>query len=174
MRYKPQIAVNCSTLRERTAGSPPSTSQVRLLLPCWKAEDQRILSFRRFPLSKTAKRNSFINYRHMNWHRIVPWRTVFDEWLTCSWQCATPGQQVRAPEQAQGDISPEKNSCDMQVLSWRHISCHISSKGSWFRAQIAKLIYHLPSSLVFTFNNQHILDFLADHSLITRYINRLL
>ena len=29
-RYRPQSAVNCSTLRERTAGSPPSTSQLSL------------------------------------------------------------------------------------------------------------------------------------------------
>ena len=29
-RYKPQSAVNCSTLRERAAGSPPNTSQVSL------------------------------------------------------------------------------------------------------------------------------------------------
>ena len=29
-RYRPQSAVNCSTLREQTTGSPPSTSQVSL------------------------------------------------------------------------------------------------------------------------------------------------
>ena len=32
-RYRPQSAVNCSTLWERAAGSPPNTSQVSLLAP---------------------------------------------------------------------------------------------------------------------------------------------
>jgi len=126
---RPQNAVNCSILRERAAGSPPSTNQVSLLFPCWKPEDQRISLVLRFAGANTPKRNSFRNHRHMNWHRIVPWRTVFDEWLTrvwgcCSWQCARPGQHVREPEQAQGDISKEKIGCDIQVPSWRHISCH--------------------------------------------------
>ena len=31
MRYRPQSAVNCSTLRERAAGSPPNTSQLNLM-----------------------------------------------------------------------------------------------------------------------------------------------
>lgn len=31
-RYRPQSAVNCSTLWERAAGSPPNTSQVSLII----------------------------------------------------------------------------------------------------------------------------------------------
>ena len=40
------------------------------------------------------------------------------------WQCATPVQRVRASEQAREHASPKKNTCDKQVSSWRHISCH--------------------------------------------------
>ena len=48
----------------------------------------------------------------------------FTQRVCCSWQSARPGQHSRALEQAQSDICPEKNHCDMQVPSWRHISCH--------------------------------------------------
>ena len=44
--------------------------------------------------------------------------------VCCSQLCAMPVQHVRAPKQAQEDISPIKNKCDKQVSSWRHISCH--------------------------------------------------
>ena len=37
---------------------------------------------------------------------------------------AMPGQHVQGHEQAQGHTAPIKNSCDKQVSSWRHISCH--------------------------------------------------
>ena len=57
-------------------------SQVSLLFPCWRPEDQRISLVHRFASAKTPKRNRFRNRHHMDWHRIVPWRTVFDGWLT--------------------------------------------------------------------------------------------
>ena len=44
--------------------------------------------------------------------------------VCCSQQCAMSVQHMRVPEQAQGSTSPKKNSCDKQVSSWRHISCH--------------------------------------------------
>jgi len=55
---------------------------------CWisaqhqPGEDQRISLVLRFAGANMPKRNGFRNHRHMNWQRIVPWRTVFDEWLT--------------------------------------------------------------------------------------------
>jgi len=45
-------------------------------------------------------------------------------WVCCSWQSARPGQHARASEQAQDRLSPGKDTCDKQVPSWRHISCH--------------------------------------------------
>ena len=51
-------------------------------------------------------------------------RCLFTQRVCCSWQSARPGQHSRALEQAQSDICPTKNHCDMQVPSWRHISCH--------------------------------------------------
>ena len=44
--------------------------------------------------------------------------------VRCARQCAMPVQHARAPEQARRDTSPDKNKCDKQVSSWRHISCH--------------------------------------------------
>ena len=44
--------------------------------------------------------------------------------VCCSWQCAMPVQHARASEQARKETSPLKNTCDKQVSSWRHISCH--------------------------------------------------
>ena len=44
--------------------------------------------------------------------------------VCCSWQCAMPVQHARASEQARKETSPSKNTCDKQVSSWRHISCH--------------------------------------------------
>ena len=44
--------------------------------------------------------------------------------VCCPRRCAMPVQHARVPEQALGRISPQKNSCDKQVSSWRHISCH--------------------------------------------------
>ena len=41
-----------------------------------------------------------------------------------TWLGAMPGQHLWAHEQAQSDATPEKNWCDKQVSSWRHISCH--------------------------------------------------
>ena len=38
--------------------------------------------------------------------------------------CAMPAQHAKESEQAQELISPQKNSCDKQVSSWTHISCH--------------------------------------------------
>ena len=49
---------------------------------------------------------------------------MFTQRVCCTWQSAMPGQHLRVPEQAHGKLFPEKNSCDMQVPSWRHISCH--------------------------------------------------
>ena len=37
---------------------------------------------------------------------------------------AMPGQHAQGHEQAQSHTAPSKNSCDKQVSSWRHISCH--------------------------------------------------
>ena len=51
-------------------------------------------------------------------------KVMFPERVCCSWRCAMPVQHVRTPEQARGRSSPEKNGCDKQVSSWRHISCH--------------------------------------------------
>jgi len=39
-----------------------------------------------------------------------------------------PAQHLEASEQAQEDISPNKNKCVKQVSSWRHISCHTDKK----------------------------------------------
>ena len=44
--------------------------------------------------------------------------------VCCAQRSARLGQHAQAPEQAQGDTAPIKNSCDKQVSSWRHISCH--------------------------------------------------
>ena len=44
--------------------------------------------------------------------------------VCCPQRCAMPAQHARVPEQAQDNISPQKNTCDKQVSSWRHISCH--------------------------------------------------
>ena len=44
--------------------------------------------------------------------------------VCCPRRCAMPVQHVRVPEQARSNISPSKNTCDKQVSSWRHISCH--------------------------------------------------
>lgn len=44
--------------------------------------------------------------------------------VCCAQRSARLGQHAQAPEQAQGDTAPTKNSCDKQVSSWRHISCH--------------------------------------------------
>ena len=44
--------------------------------------------------------------------------------VRCARQCAMPVHYARAPEQARRDTSPDKNKCDKQVSSWRHISCH--------------------------------------------------
>ena len=73
------------------------------------------------PNPSTFKRNGF---------SLKPTRTahmpqmMLPRRVRCSWRCAMPGQHSRAPEQARGHASPEKNSCDKQVSSWRHISCH--------------------------------------------------
>ena len=44
--------------------------------------------------------------------------------VRCSQQCAMPVQRARVLEQARRMTSPQKNKCDKQVSSWRHISCH--------------------------------------------------
>ena len=44
--------------------------------------------------------------------------------VSCYRLCAMPVQHMRTLEQAQRRSSPEKNTCDKQVSSWRHISCH--------------------------------------------------
>ena len=44
--------------------------------------------------------------------------------VSCYRLCAMPVQHLRILEQAQRRSSPEKNTCDKQVSSWRHISCH--------------------------------------------------
>ena len=38
--------------------------------------------------------------------------------------CAMLVRHARVSEQARKNISPEKNTCDKQASSWRHISCH--------------------------------------------------
>ena len=44
--------------------------------------------------------------------------------VCCSWPCAMPVQHAKPSEQARKETSPLKNTCDKQVSSWRHISCH--------------------------------------------------
>ena len=44
--------------------------------------------------------------------------------VCCPRLCAMPVQHARVLEQARSNISPSKNTCDKQVSSWRHISCH--------------------------------------------------
>ena len=44
--------------------------------------------------------------------------------VCCRRLCAMPVQHLGDPEQAQRKLPPEKNCCDKQVSSWRHISCH--------------------------------------------------
>ena len=44
--------------------------------------------------------------------------------VCCPWLRAIPVQHLSVPEQAQDNNSPLKHSCDKQVSSWRHISCH--------------------------------------------------
>ena len=51
-------------------------------------------------------------------HQLLPLR------VRCAWQCAMPVQRARASEQARESTFPQKNKCDKQVSSWRHISCH--------------------------------------------------
>jgi hypothetical protein len=58
---------------------PHILGQVSLLFLCWKPEGQRISRVVRFACAKAPTRNCFKKHRHMNWHRIVPWLTVFDE-----------------------------------------------------------------------------------------------
>ena len=43
-RYRPQSAVNCSTLWERAAGSPPNTSQVSLQICMVRHNDTKLLT----------------------------------------------------------------------------------------------------------------------------------
>ena len=44
--------------------------------------------------------------------------------VCCPQRCAMPVQHAKVSEQAQENASPDKNICDKQVSSWRHISCH--------------------------------------------------
>ena len=50
--------------------------------------------------------------------------TLLPRRVCCSQRCAMPVQHVKVSEQAQEHTSPVKNTCDKQVSSWRHISCH--------------------------------------------------
>ena len=54
---------------------------------------------------------------------VFRWR-LLPRRVCCAQRSARLGQHAQAPEQAQGDTAPIKNSCDKQVSSWRHISCH--------------------------------------------------
>ena len=49
---------------------------------------------------------------------------MYTQRVCCTWPSAMPGQHLRVQGQAHCRLFPEKNSCDMQVPSWRHISCH--------------------------------------------------
>ena len=62
---------------------------------------------------------------HAHDHKIViAFVQLLPQRVCCSQQGAMPVQHVKASEQAQEDTSPVKNTCDKQVSSWRHISCH--------------------------------------------------
>ena len=62
---------------------------------------------------------------HTNKNRCCTWiYQLLPLRVRCPWQCAMPVQRARASEQARESTSPEKNKCDKQVSSWRHISCH--------------------------------------------------
>ena len=68
------------------------------------------------PLSASPYRDCFSD---------ITWiANVLPRRVRCARQCAMPVQHARAPEQARRDTSPDKNKCDKQVASWRHISCH--------------------------------------------------
>ena len=57
-------------------------------------------------------------------HTLHPKLCLLPLRVCCSWQCAMPVQHARTSEQARKGTSPSKNTCDKQVSSWRHISCH--------------------------------------------------
>jgi hypothetical protein len=71
-----------------------------------EARRSKHITFPSLCFGQNAKRNSFINHRNVNWHRIVPWRIVFDESLTRGslgvLLLAMCQARTTAPEQAQG------------------------------------------------------------------------
>ena len=128
--------MSCSALQEQAAGSLPSTSQVSLhIFPvhaCQSFEigagSERIARGTAMDVASDCRERQAraTDQRSGGAHSLY---TYVGEWMLprrvcCPWPCAMPVQHLSVPEQAQDNNSPLKHSCDKQVSSWRHISCH--------------------------------------------------
>ena len=142
--------MNCSTLRERAAGSPPSTSQVSLETCCCVQDTKlahiihvlSLMQIARLPLKPPTKCAGEMGlpkkFSSVGLHSLSGCPAVFaprpssphlTTLLLPRRVCrprrrAMPAQHLKVSEQARENPSPQKNRCDNQVSSWRHISCH--------------------------------------------------